>query len=545
MTVLSEEDTARGRSTANLVLVAAYAAPLIVMFFVVAASTAHGHMLRAFYYDDFYYYAQIARNIKILGFSSFDGVTHTNGYQPLWMAVLVALSFFTEIRPGPFLVLVYSLCAVLHVVGTIRLRFLLRSLFATSGSIEVAVVFYFFFGILIAVSGMETVLLFATFPFMAAAWFKMVESHSPYAAAKFGALCAILSLSRLDGVILAAILIAVAGATGFTSHQPRSSRILIGLGIAALVCMLPLSCYLLWNLKEFAVPFPVSGLAKSLKTSSGFSWTALSSLVFPHNLLGVILPTGTFILALVALFVKIDELRKHFTALNWFAVGLLLFPPVFFALTALRSDWTVFPWYYYPLILALPFAFIAVADRFLAPSGWPYNRFRWVAAIVAVALATGVSAKTIRGGTIYDELSLKQVDQVASFADTHPGTYGMGDAAGLFGFVIARPIVQLEGLASDARMLGFIERSADLKEVFSAYNIQYYITIRLPPDAQPENGCWRVEEPGNSGPSALKMRGEICSAPVVDSVSEYGGLRRRLLVFRIADETAAGLKPIQ
>src|SRR5262249_6245242 len=152
----------------------------IVMFFVIAASTARGQMLRAFYYDDFYYYAQIARNIRVAGFSSFDGITHTNGYQPLWMAVLVVLSLFAEVRPGPFLVLVYSICAVLHVVGTIRLRFLLRSLFAASGPIEVAVVFYFFFGILIAVSGMETALLFAAFPFMAAAWFKMVESYTPY-----------------------------------------------------------------------------------------------------------------------------------------------------------------------------------------------------------------------------------------------------------------------------------------------------------------------------------------------------------------------------
>ena len=43
----------------------------------------------AVFEDDAYFYFQIARNILVHGASSFDGLTLTNGYHPLWMGVLV------------------------------------------------------------------------------------------------------------------------------------------------------------------------------------------------------------------------------------------------------------------------------------------------------------------------------------------------------------------------------------------------------------------------------------------------------------------------
>jgi len=40
--------------------------------------------------DDAYFYFQIARNILDINQSTFDGISTTNGYHPLWMAILVA-----------------------------------------------------------------------------------------------------------------------------------------------------------------------------------------------------------------------------------------------------------------------------------------------------------------------------------------------------------------------------------------------------------------------------------------------------------------------
>lgn len=43
--------------------------------------------------DDAFFYIVIAKNLARHGFSSFDGMTLTNGYQPLWQAML-ALQFW-------------------------------------------------------------------------------------------------------------------------------------------------------------------------------------------------------------------------------------------------------------------------------------------------------------------------------------------------------------------------------------------------------------------------------------------------------------------
>jgi hypothetical protein len=41
--------------------------------------------------DDFYYYLVPAKQLVHTGISTFDGVTWTNGYQPLWFLVVVLL----------------------------------------------------------------------------------------------------------------------------------------------------------------------------------------------------------------------------------------------------------------------------------------------------------------------------------------------------------------------------------------------------------------------------------------------------------------------
>ena len=44
--------------------------------------------------DDAFYYLNIAKNIINHSFSSFDGLTETNGYQPLWLFILVKWKVF-------------------------------------------------------------------------------------------------------------------------------------------------------------------------------------------------------------------------------------------------------------------------------------------------------------------------------------------------------------------------------------------------------------------------------------------------------------------
>lgn len=51
------------------------------------ALIAHGMI-----HDDAFFYSVLARNFKTYGFLTFDGLTATNGIQPLWMAIQILLS---------------------------------------------------------------------------------------------------------------------------------------------------------------------------------------------------------------------------------------------------------------------------------------------------------------------------------------------------------------------------------------------------------------------------------------------------------------------
>jgi len=523
-------------NTAGLITIVACLVPIVVLFFLVVRTTANGTMVRAFYYDDFYYYAQIARNIRETGLSSFDGFTTTNGYQPLWMALLVTISYFVEVRPGAFFTIVYCVAAFLHVIGTIRLFYLLRSM-SPAGAYALAAVVYFFFGLLIAASGMETALLFALFPFLAAAWLQFVDGFRWRNGVLLGVLATLLILTRLDAILLVGLLFASAGALSFFAG-PRSLRRATGLAVAALVCVVPLGLYVTWNYLSFGSALPVSAIAKSLHTTRGISWLAVSSLIVPHNLLWLVLPTGTLILVLAALLVVILD-RRYWTAPVWLGFSIFLFPPTFYIVTAWRSDWIIPPWYYYPLIFALPFSLLTLQKRWAALTSTSFVH-RWIAATAAIVMAFGVTVKSLNGTTQYDEISFRQAVQMLPFAKAHPGVYAMGNTAGVFGFLLDRPLVQLEGLVSDTRMIGYISRSADLSEVLSTYGVRYYITVDVSPDATPEKGCWSVSEPLESGPSTPKLHGTFCSPPVFDQVSEYRGVARRLLVF---DAENAAVRP--
>ncbi len=72
----------------------------------VVAAVAIGAMLTKpglFMVDDAWFYLQIGRNIALGNGSTFDGMTFTNGYHPLWMALVTALGVVTGGAKGAML----------------------------------------------------------------------------------------------------------------------------------------------------------------------------------------------------------------------------------------------------------------------------------------------------------------------------------------------------------------------------------------------------------------------------------------------------------
>jgi hypothetical protein len=102
---------------------------------------------------------------------------------------------------------------------------------------------------------------------------------------------------------------------------------------------------------------------------------------------------------------------------------------------------------------------------------------------------------------------------VAAFERTHPGRYAMGDAAGMPGFLMQRPPLQLEGLVADYSLLDHIRRREELGSVLHEYQVDYLID-RGPNELT--EGCREITIPNakQAGLAAPKMVGRFCDRPI-------------------------------
>jgi hypothetical protein len=101
---------------------------------------------------------------------------------------------------------------------------------------------------------------------------------------------------------------------------------------------------------------------------------------------------------------------------------------------------------------------------------------------------------------------------IAGFANSHPGIYGMGDRAGIPAYLYSGPMVQLEGLVMDKALLNDIRIERPLPEVLRDYNVRYYVGVNL----GQHGNCWHAIEPIEAGADAPHMQGDFCMPPVAE-----------------------------
>jgi hypothetical protein len=131
--------------------------------------------------------------------------------------------------------------------------------------------------------------------------------------------------------------------------------------------------------------------------------------------------------------------------------------------------------------------------------------------LAAMAIAAAHQSTKIDPDWIYAHAKV-----LAAFARTHPGRYAMGDRAGLTAYLLDRPVVQLEGLVGDARLLGHIARRDRLERVLNDYRIDYLIVSVYAPLMRRDNAV-RVTIPDSMqcGPHSPKMTAWLPDAPLL------------------------------
>ncbi len=468
---------------------------LLVSFLALFARFRNRQLLLGSFQDDFFYYLKVAQNIASSGISTFDGTHLTNGYHPLWMAVLVVLRmlfhgtvFFVALQA------VSLACAAFTYVLLLRiLRLSLTDMAARAGAFVIGME-----ALMLIRYGMEVTL---TLPLALLLIWLLLRDGAPKTlgqAAWLGFIASLMVLSRLDS----AILLALVALAVFTVDRPWRPS---GVAVAGFLCgLLPLlALYFVSNVHYFHLLTPASGLAKQMKASHMPSVTPWKSLL-PDNRMRAIILLPELILLVAGLLLAFRRISGP-RVLAWqrpILVALLLFPLVHLALFSMLSDWNVWPWYFYSITLSAAAAYVLVAC--LLHGQWTVR----VAGAYGCVLILYALLYAIKGPNSTSILQSSQ--EVANYMDAHPGIYLMGDQAGTTAYLSHQPIVQAEGLVMDRDFLTRMRNGQPLRDVAFAYHARYYAVL----GALDRDGCFYVAEPTNSGPASPKMMGTICHAPL-------------------------------
>ena len=468
MTVLTWDNVGAGarRDNGRLVNVAA---TLAFIGLVVARLAIQFRTAGALYFeDDAYYYTVIAHNIAQAGLSTFDGQTLTNGYHPLWLAILVV----QDLLVGQSIYITIAIELGLAAGGV----WLMTGTFRTN-----SVLLKFAFAVALAIAtrpfiakGMEvSLLLFAIGLFTRTL---MNYRAGAATAVKLGLAAAFCIGARIDSAVfvLPAVLLAVGSVRGLVLAC-------VPLAIAGLL-------YAGVNLLVFGIAFPISGAVKSLGGLQ-INWRLLhqiggeiapaghsSVFAFANGLIGrCLLCFGLCCLA----FPIIQSGSKGRLLAAGYILGLLAFG----AKLLFASSWMVWPWYMFPVIFGLVALFHCADDFFTDRRFGVPNILQSpiTAQLVAAALLVIGAGWQLRAGAARAEPSFEQINRMA-LTQLAPVLRGeriaMGDRAGSVAAYYTGPVTQLEGLVNDTAYLDALKKGGDLKSLLCARGVRFVFSFQ-------------------------------------------------------------------
>lgn len=462
----------------------------------------------AWFQDDLFYYLKIASNLVAGHGSTFDGVHQTNGYHPLYFALLCAL---TRINAGfPFLCVCLCLLGVLaSVVSVLAIRSVLQqaapenAVLADPLAVLVLVPCFNTF-----YQGMETTL---TLPlgFLLLAWWSRALTCltparlTPASAAFGGLLAALLVLSRLDSALLVVLLIAATALTRkrFLSVTPAAS---FSFASVLALCLVP---YFTLNKLHFGAWLPISGVAKQLRIHHTPSLAVWRS---------VLQPKASLYLSLAAIVLFVWLRSRLNPSVQVVLASAIAFRWLHFGVISVVSDWPLWGWYFYSVRFAI-LAFFALAAAAASRLGVIRHAKLIANSLFAVALLLLPLQTWVLDPTMADIHAVAVA--LSRFATTHPGAFAMGDRAGMVGYLLPDPVYQTEGLVSNLAFLDHIRREDDLRSTLRHEGVRYYVTST--PAAITSDSCLLASEPALAGPDSHHMRSRFCAPPILTLPGAY------------------------
>jgi len=278
-------------------------------------STYNPHVWVDLVVDDAYYYLGIARNITLGLGSTFMLPTHTNGYQPLWMLILVSTSKIFGVSDRSLLLQIFSL-SFLFVLAFALLSKKFYGYFFPAIALSFAYP-------IISLYGMESTLL----PPLIVLFFSSRNWQER------GIWSSLIFLARLDAL---AVVIARDAYVYLRDHKNNFKHYLIVLPVAAMYCMA--------NYYYFDIPFPVSGLAKSIGNLRGENIYPFLSYLSESSSVAMFIP----IMCIIIIRKQIYHFRYKEEIVSC-SLAILICATYY----SINSGWPVWEWYYWPVLMLL------------------------------------------------------------------------------------------------------------------------------------------------------------------------------------------------
>jgi len=466
--------------------------------------------------DDYYYYATVADQLVSTGKLTYDGITVTNGFHPLWFLVVVTLrgvfgGFGTAFYVALALVFIVSMLSTFE-VG----RRFAMTLGASSGGGAAAAAIYSFSTAQLLTDGMECVIAVPLFLWLLAE-IARPELLTSRRAAKIGFVSSLAILARLDIALVVPMFIVGYAVLVRPSAATFARRLLAFCAGGVLV-----AAYATANLMVFGSPLPVSALAKRLVVQYGFNLSYARGVAF-HTVygptMGVVLPLGLLGAFLLARYVPANRPQARFAG----ALA-LIYAFVFFGINAL-SGWIFFGWYAFPFVPATIAAVVFIYQRW-APKVGIHAQVAAVVLVTALPPALALRYFIQHGplGSVRDNTLLAMSFDLADRLRNRQGLFAMGAIAGMTRYLIDKPVLQIEGIVADRPMVEHVRRQDPLADVLAEYQADYLIVSLAGVPAERRDGCVLVTQPHAqwAGLRTAKMRGEICSEPIEHFFTERG-----------------------
>jgi 4-amino-4-deoxy-L-arabinose transferase-like glycosyltransferase len=450
----------------------ALAAVLVSLFLLLGSETVVLSLLN----DDAYYYFQIARNTLHGNGPSFDGISPTNGFHPLYYVLLLPVFASTGSNNILPMRLALVLLAVAYFATSYTIYGCVKHLAGRQAGIWAALAWAFHpLFIFFARGGVEAPI----YALCASLFFfyyvsRLRETPTAPRAAMAGLLAGLTVLARTDGLLVVAAVAADFLLVGFRQRQRLAQ--LPQLSLAALLpALIVISPWVLWNLHVFGTVVQTSAQAHRFtdhawRSVPGAFATLLRAESGPRIWVAAAVAAAAAGLAIRV----IGELRRVLVERLGRVLFLLGYLGAFFTLVFGIYGWFR-NWYFLAPGMA---TLILLSVVLLAVDHASARARRWGASLFALSWAGLAAAGTIqfidrlspesmsiRAGIMHDvQWVAEHIDQDAVIGAFNAGRYG---------YFLPQRVINLDGVVNNAVLETFPTRTLD--HYVAAHGIRYIL----------------------------------------------------------------------